>query len=592
MAFQSNLTALVNIPDIVLPANQAWNWNFTFEKDKEGTLVAGDSLNGSIFIGFYNGGRPTIQTEDGQLTINGTYTLGEAYTFNISSDGLGTLTLSVGEESGSMPIIRNIPINLFLKYKQNRDDFKFTGVAYGLWTFTGIPGGDRSYDWDQPIGTGVLPDIISGYDGTIENVGLGGFIVTSDTTKPVIELFGDNPLIIEQGSIFLDPAYTAIDNVDGDVTNQVVVDGVVDTNTVGSYTLTYTVTDSSGNVSDPVTRVVTVVEDPGGVVIVDGVTINTNTTSGNGLDNCVINSLGMAFSLPIKLNNCSVFVVGGGDSYRGDGEFAANSTVIVSDGGQCFSADSRQLGTASTDNSARTYRGIDIASNFRSDEPNLTGDFRLDSNSLLGNYSIGAFLIDNIVNNLLKVKVLMAGVSKVISSLVGSELSTIGLGANELPSVFLLNSKPTKPDHPYAVVSHKSTKNIGLSTRDSFVTDFDGETVNTYSKEVVIRTNFYGGVEDDTASIASLFHDKVYSQSGLDTFNSIVGQPLVDLSDVATNSSALSTSFEEVSTIDLRLAITVLYKEVNDGTIEIINMNGRLVDHDSIHEINTKSNIN
>ena len=52
---------------------------------------------------------------------------------------------------------------------------------------------------------------------------------------------------------------TAYDNEDGDLTNKIVVTGKVQTNTVGRYTLTYTVTDSSKNMAK-VTRVVEVVE--------------------------------------------------------------------------------------------------------------------------------------------------------------------------------------------------------------------------------------------------------------------------------------------------------------------------------------------
>ena len=52
---------------------------------------------------------------------------------------------------------------------------------------------------------------------------------------------------------------TAYDNEDGDLTNKIVVTGKVQTNTVGRYTLTYTVTDSSKNMAK-VTRAVEVIE--------------------------------------------------------------------------------------------------------------------------------------------------------------------------------------------------------------------------------------------------------------------------------------------------------------------------------------------
>jgi len=589
MAFQSSLTAVVNIPQIELPYDQAWSWNLTVEKDKEGTLIAGDTFNGSIFIGFYNGGKPTIQTDDGQLTLTGDYEIGGIYSFNISSDGLGTLTLSVGDVSGTLPLTKVIPVNLFLKYKQNRADFKFTGVAYGKWTFTGIPGGDRSYDWDQPVGTGILPDTISGYDGIIENVGLGGFIVSADTTKPTIVLLGDNPLTIIQGEPFSDPAFIANDNVDGNLDSQVVITGEVDTSTIGTYVLTYSVTDSAGNTSDEVSRVVNVIEDPDQIDITGGVTVSVKTTQGGGFSNCVINSSGASFKLPVKLNQCSVFANSDESVWDGSGEFIATNTSIANNlSGACFSESSVQLGTASTDLTARTYKGIILSDNFKGLD---FGDFRVLSSGLIGNYSIGAFILSEVLESPFKVKQLMAGVANTISRIVGDDLSEIGAEPYTLPSVFIINSKPLKPLMPYATVAHRKTEGLGLNTRDSYIAD-DGELVNVFSKEVVLRINFHGGVDDDTDNIAGKYSDFIDMQIGRDIFDELVGHPLIDSTDVSTNSFTLSNAFEEVSSLDLRLAVTVLYKESNLGFIEIINTNGRVEDINKTNEINVKTNLN
>ena len=45
---------------------------------------------------------------------------------------------------------------------------------------------------------------------------------------------------------------------DGNITDQVVVTGLVDTNTIGEYIVTYTVDDNAGNTAN-ITRTVTVV---------------------------------------------------------------------------------------------------------------------------------------------------------------------------------------------------------------------------------------------------------------------------------------------------------------------------------------------
>jgi len=80
-----------------------------------------------------------------------------------------------------------------------------------------------------------------------------------DTTPPVITLKGDNPLYLNVGDEFVDPGATATDDVDGDLTEQIVVTGSVDTSKPGEYTLTYTVSDSAGNTAS-VTRTVIVQE--------------------------------------------------------------------------------------------------------------------------------------------------------------------------------------------------------------------------------------------------------------------------------------------------------------------------------------------
>ena len=59
---------------------------------------------------------------------------------------------------------------------------------------------------------------------------------------------------------FADPGFTATDNVDGDITNNVTVEGEVNVNIVNSYTLTYKVSDNAGN-ETTVFRTVNVVDE-------------------------------------------------------------------------------------------------------------------------------------------------------------------------------------------------------------------------------------------------------------------------------------------------------------------------------------------
>ncbi len=81
---------------------------------------------------------------------------------------------------------------------------------------------------------------------------------TPDTTAPVITLNGSATMNIDQGDSFTDPGATASDNIDGDLTTSIVVTGTVNTESAGTYTLNYNVSDTAGNAASQVSRTVNV----------------------------------------------------------------------------------------------------------------------------------------------------------------------------------------------------------------------------------------------------------------------------------------------------------------------------------------------
>ena len=82
-------------------------------------------------------------------------------------------------------------------------------------------------------------------------------ITKGDKEPPKIELKDSNNINIYTGNNYTEPGYTATDNCDGDLTSKVEVSGSVNTNTVGTYKITYKVKDSHEN-ETTVTRVVNV----------------------------------------------------------------------------------------------------------------------------------------------------------------------------------------------------------------------------------------------------------------------------------------------------------------------------------------------
>ncbi|MGC8844308.1 MAG: immunoglobulin-like domain-containing protein [Candidatus Hydrogenedens sp.] len=130
-------------------------------------------------------------------------------------------------------------------------------------TATDIPDGDLTAQIEvtNNVNTAVPGDYTVDYsvtDSSNNTVTAQRIVHVVDTTKPVINLLGDNPLVVECKSTFNDPGATATDSCDTNV--GVNVSGTVDTNAVGEYTLTYTAADDSGNNADPVIRTVKVVD--------------------------------------------------------------------------------------------------------------------------------------------------------------------------------------------------------------------------------------------------------------------------------------------------------------------------------------------
>ena len=80
-----------------------------------------------------------------------------------------------------------------------------------------------------------------------------------DTIPPIITLLGDASMSILKDTTWEEPGYTAIDNFDGYISNNVVITGDVNSYVSGVYTLYYDVSDNAGNSALRKTRTVTVI---------------------------------------------------------------------------------------------------------------------------------------------------------------------------------------------------------------------------------------------------------------------------------------------------------------------------------------------
>jgi len=94
----------------------------------------------------------------------------------------------------------------------------------------------------------------------------------TDQTSPVITRLGTSPLTVAFGSVYTDAGATALDNVDGNITANIITVNPVNINAIGTYTVTYNVSDAAGNAATQMTRTVNVADQTAPVITLNGIT--------------------------------------------------------------------------------------------------------------------------------------------------------------------------------------------------------------------------------------------------------------------------------------------------------------------------------
>jgi len=93
-------------------------------------------------------------------------------------------------------------------------------------------------------------------------------VIVRDTTAAIISLNGSSTIYIEYGDSYTELGASAVDNYDGTVA--ATITGTVNVSTLGTYTITYSYTDSSGNISTSVTRTVIVRDTEAAAITLNG----------------------------------------------------------------------------------------------------------------------------------------------------------------------------------------------------------------------------------------------------------------------------------------------------------------------------------
>ena len=255
------------------------------------TLIGGDvtiDFNGE----YIEQGATALDNDDGNLTtsiqISGTVDSSVSADYIISysvSDAAGntasatrTVTVDLDPDAVDLTLTTSKPVyvpgeSIVFHYTNGSGSNKdWIGVytagnlpadcassnAYLAWAYTN--GGEGSSTFSSMVEGDYIAQLYSN-DGWCKIGDSVNFSVQdADVTAPVITLNGSASVTLDLNQAYVEAGATASDNVDGDVSANIQISGSVDSSTIGTYTLTYSVSDAAGN-SATATRTVTVLDD-------------------------------------------------------------------------------------------------------------------------------------------------------------------------------------------------------------------------------------------------------------------------------------------------------------------------------------------
>ena len=236
------------------------------------------TVSGSLSLDYLYAGKTTNLTVSYQATDSARLPgLGLRLHFDSSSIDMGDYTDRLRESAQPFQI------------KDDTQDYDNDPITdkYFLTPWADTSGDGWPYDAEQPATLYKVPlTALSGFSGstlkfTASSTAVGYSLQASDVEllidniPPVIVTIGTD-VTVALGAIYTDAGANATDNVDGDISENIVVTSNVDTTQLGSYAVRYNVQDGNGNAA---------------IEVIRNVTVEDVDTDGDGIldanDNCV-----------------------------------------------------------------------------------------------------------------------------------------------------------------------------------------------------------------------------------------------------------------------------------------------------------------
>lgn len=181
----------------------------------------------------------------------------------------GSGEFSAGQSFGASPVTALVAGDIDADGWADIVAINETGVHQ---LYLGSAGGGFSLSPEQIVSAGMQRGVLTDFNddesldlilagsgaGVLEihaNNGIGR-LGLGDRIDPVIELLGEARISIAAGEGYVDAGATAVDDIDGDITDKIEVTGSVNSTVVGTQTITYSVADRAGNRSSATRTVI------------------------------------------------------------------------------------------------------------------------------------------------------------------------------------------------------------------------------------------------------------------------------------------------------------------------------------------------